>query len=223
MRNLQKSFILTICVLVFLTILGCSSDIFEIVKSPEIESMTLSAYEVDPGDSVRITLKVKNTDSVLHYNWSANGGDFIPPTDQAEVFWKAPREGGQYRITVKVSNEKKSTTKSQNVTVRSYTEPIVEILVPQNGDYLIQYSEIKIQVFAQHNNGINHLNFFIDDTLKTTVNGHIISSEYEFPYQCSESPGEKEMKIEAFANITGTVGRDSIQVVIEGIVMGKDN
>jgi hypothetical protein len=222
MTNLKKTFILTISIFAILTILGCSSDIFEIVKVPEIESMSFSAYEVDPGDSVRITLKVKDTDEILHYNWSASGGDFIPPTDQVEVIWKAPREGGQYRITVKVSNEKKSTTKSQNVTVRSYTEPVVEILVPQNGDYLIQHSEITIQVFAQHNNGISHLDFFIDDTLKKTINGHIVSSEYEFPYQCSESPGEKEIKIEAFANITGTVGRDSIQVVIEGIVLGKD-
>lgn len=223
MTNLKKTFILTVCILAFLAILGCSSDIFEIVRAPEIESMNFSAYEVDPSDSVQITLKVKDTDATLHYNWSASGGEFIPPTDQAVVLWKAPREGGQYRITVKVSNEKKSTTKSQNVTVRSYTEPVVEILVPQNGDYLIQYSEITIQVFAQHNNGIDHLIFFVDDTLKATINGHIVSSEYEFSHQCSESPGEKEIKVEAFANITGTVGRDSIQVIIEGIVIGKDN
>jgi hypothetical protein len=223
MRSRKRYIQELIVLIVLITVIGCSSDLFEINRAPEIVSMNFSAYEVDPGDTVQIILDIKDTDEVLHYSWSANGGSFIPPTDRSEVEWKAPLEGGQYRITVKVSNDKKSTTKHQNVTVRSYTKPLVEILAPQNGEYLVQYSDVVVQAFAQHNNGIHHLNFFIDDTLKQTINGHVISSEYEFVYPLSVSPGEKEMKIEAFANITEAVGRDSIQITIEGILLGKEN
>lgn len=219
----NKNFYTIIAVLVFIFTLACNSDLFKISKAPDIEAMDFSAYTVDPGDTVQITVRVSEDDDALHYEWSANGGDFVPPTDRAEVFWVAPLVGGQYRITVEVSNNEKSDKKTQTITVRSYTKPIVEILAPQNGDYLVQYSELMIQVFAQHQNGISHLDFFINDTLKSTINGQLISTDYSFTYELSDSPGSAEMKIKAFANITGIVGLDSIQVFIEGIVLGKNS
>jgi hypothetical protein len=223
MTDFYKYFYIMIIFLVFLSILACNTDLFNVPKAPNIEAMDVSAYTVDPGDTVQITIRVDDTDGVLHYEWSADGGEFIQPTDRAEVFWIAPLVGGQYRITVEVSNDEKSTKKTRTITVRSYTKPVVEILDPQNGDYLVQYSEIIIQVFAQHQNGINHLDFFINDTLKCIINGQLISTDYHFSYELSDFPGSVEMKIEAFANITETVGRDSIQVFIEGIVLGKNH
>lgn len=222
MKYYKLFFIISFINLIFLIeYIGCSPDIFQKSKAPVIVSLEMSAYEVDPGDTVLVTVHVQDSkDDVLHYEWSTNGGQFIQPLDRSEVRWKAPAVGGAFTITVKVSNEKKSSSQSETITVRSYLRPYVEILSPNNGEYHVQYTTLNVRVQAQHSNGIHFLSLYVNDTLQTVESGHS-SEQYDFTYQLSDSAGSTEIKVEAIANTTGTIGQDSVNIVIEGIVLGK--
>jgi hypothetical protein len=201
--------------------LACSTDLFKPAKPPVITRMEASAYEIDPGMTVQVSVSVDDDDApVLVYRWSADGGQFIPPVDQSAVAWKAPAAGGNFVITVEVSNEKKSAGRSITVTVRSFAKPGVEILSPKNGDYVVQHETLFVRAVAAHSNGINHVDLFIRDILKETRSGHS-SGQYDFAWPVSESAGPAEIKIEATANATGVTGRDSVRVTFEGIVLGK--
>lgn len=222
MKYYKLFFIISFFNLVFLMeYTGCSPDIFQRPKAPVIVSLEMSAYEVDPGDTVRVTVTVQDSkDDVLHYEWSTNGGQFIQPLDRPDVRWKAPAVGGSFTITVTVSNEKKSSSQSGTITVRSYLRPYVEILSPKNGEYYVQYTTLNVRVQAQHSNGIHSLSLYVSDTLRTVESGHP-GEQYDFMYQLSDSAGSTEIKVEAIANTTGTMGKDSVNIVIEGIVLGK--
>lgn len=201
--------------------LHCSTDLFEGPKPPTIVSLVMSAYEVDPGDTVQVTVTVEDDDDrTLRYEWSASGGLLIPPSDRAQVLWQAPAVGGEFSITVRVSNEEESASRSGTVTVRSFLKPYVEIQSPEDNDYFVQHSTIEIQIKARHNNGINQVRLYIDDTLRITQTGHS-SEQYNFSYVLIDPAGPAEIKVEAVANTTATVGQDSIDIFIEGIVIGK--
>jgi hypothetical protein len=205
--------------------LSCSSDLLNPKKTEDknvvIDSLELNAYEVDPGDT--LTAKVSVTGSqnqTLQYTWTADGGQFIPPIDRPQVQWKAPAVGGMYQIGVTVSNGEKSASRSLNVTVRSLTNPDVKISSPTNGEYFVQYSTLSVTARARHDNGIARVDLYVNRNLKATLNGRT-SEEYAFTCTLDEPSGPAVVKVEAVANVTQKVGRDSVKVWIEGIVLGK--
>jgi hypothetical protein len=209
--------------LVLAGVTGCGIDLFEEIKAPVIVNVEATSYEVNPGDTIRASVNVKNSDKdILKYEWTSNGGYFIPPYDQTFIYWKAPSEGGNYQIEVKVSNEEKSSTRSVTITVRSEQAPYVEILSPERGEYFAQYSTLDIQAIARHDNGIQQVKLYINDLFRDNKNGQS-SDKYNFSYRLTESDsaGVTEIKIEAVANTTGKVGIDSVEINIEGIVLGK--
>jgi hypothetical protein len=203
-----------------LLMLLCSAieNLVGIKKAPVIEQMVLSRYEIDPGDTLLASVTVQDeSGDVLHYEWSANGGQFIHPVDRPQVNWIAPAIGGVFTISIEVSNSEKSSTDSENVTVRSFVSPSIKILSPEKGAFLVQYDSLRVRGLAQHNNGINRVNLYVNDVLHAWTPGHQ-TNEYVFTTGLSIGAGPAEVKLEAIANVTFSIGRDSVMVTIEGVV-----
>jgi len=191
-------------------------------EAPEILSIQLDAYEVDPGDTVRISVTLKDMDDpTLDFQWTADGGQFLPPANQAEVYWKAPAVGGGYEIGLVVSNNKKqSEPRSLTVTVRSYAAPYVEITAPADGDVFLQYEALEVSAVANHQNGIESVLLYVNDILQTRQNGGD-SENYQLSCELNGPEGLNEIRVEAVARITEITGSDAVQVRVEGIVLGK--
>jgi hypothetical protein len=199
---------------------GCNSDLFKPAKAPEISALNLDYYEVNPADTVTATVTVKDDDQNLTFEWTTDNGQFIPPTDGSVIKWKAPATGGTYHITVKVSNDKKSSSKSQSVTVRSQIDPSVEIVSPAEGSYWVQHSALSVSARASHENGIGRVDLYLNGKLKATSNGRA-DGNYAFTCPLDEPSGSAVVKVAATANVTGRVGADSVHVNVEGVVLGK--
>jgi hypothetical protein len=193
-----------------------------IQEPPKILSVECSAYTVDPGDTVDVSATLTNaSDPGLDYQWTAEGGNFLPPVNQPQVQWKAPAVGGVYRITLTVANnDKVSDPFSQSITVRSFAAPYVEIITPADNSVFLQYSQIELAVQANHQNGIESVSLYLDETFISRVNG-TASEEYRFTFQINEPAGIHILRIEAVASTTGVIGADEVAVRVEGVVLGK--
>jgi hypothetical protein len=206
-------------VLVFL--LACSPDIFKPSREPDIKSLSLDRYETDPGETV--TAAVSASDSkgqTLRYEWSVSAGQLIPPLDGSSVKWKVPAVGGVYKITVKVSNDDKSASRTASATVRSPVNPDVKILSPAEGSHWVQHSTLAVSGRARHDNGIARVDLFLNGSRKATLNGHA-NELYDFTCELEEPAGRASVRVEAVANVTGRAACDSMTIVIDGIVPGK--
>lgn len=200
----------------------CAKNIIDPPKEPVIEEMTLSPDSpVNPGDTVTVTVTATNPEEgALDYSWSKTGGTLLQPVDSAVVKWIMPVQGGTYKITVTVTNQKdKSASKSLEVEVLSQSKPYVNITYPDNGEYFVQYEQIEIQVIAYHQNGLSEVKLFVNDSLKNNVSGHPLEN-YSFNYVLSDYTGDTEIKVQAVST-NGMVGEDSILIKVEGIVPGK--
>lgn len=191
-------------------------------EPPEILSVEFDAYTVDPGDTVQISVTLKETrNPVTAYDWTADGGSFIPPADQATVRWKAPAVGGEYQIRLIVSNSRKQSDPwTGTIIVRSFAAPYVEIISPQSGEMFRQYDEVDVTAIANHQNGIESVRLFLNDTLTATCNG-ADTETYEFPCELTGPAGDNAIRVEAVAKVTQMVGSDQTEVRVEGIVLGK--
>jgi hypothetical protein len=206
---------------VFAALLSCSTDLFNPEKPPQISSLTLDRYEVDAGDTVTAVVTVRNAkDKALAYGWAATGGLLLLPSDQAAVRWKAPTTGGSYRITVTVTEEEKSASRSTDVTVRSLVLPDVMILSPQAGAYVVQHDSLEVRVRARHDNGIDRVRLYINGGLKKTADGGS-GETYTFLCPVDAPAGEATVRVEAVARVSLLTKSDSIRVFIEGVVPGK--
>jgi hypothetical protein len=189
-------------------------------KEPVIDRFLLSRYVVDPGDTLTITVLLQEGTEPLTYSWQAEEGQYIQPTDAATVTWQAPARGGTVKLTAKVSNDMGSDKHAQDVTVRSYVNPMVALRAPRDGIYFTQFQQINVEASASHENGIEALHLFVNDTLRSTLAGQT-SSGYVFEQVLLGQSGLCKLKVEAEARTTGVVGKDSVTVHVEGIVIGK--
>lgn len=206
-------------VLVFL--LACSADIFKPSKVPDIKSLALDKYETDPGETVTATVSASDSKGqTLRYAWSVSAGQLIQPLDGSKVKWKVPAVGGVYQITVKVSNDDKSSSRSASVTVRSPVGPDVKILTPAEGSHWVQHSTLAVSGRARHDNGIARVDLFLNGKRKATLNGHA-NELYDFTCELEEPAGRALVRVEAVANVTGRADGDSVTIVIDGVVPGK--
>ncbi|NQT27081.1 hypothetical protein HQ585_17130 [candidate division KSB1 bacterium] len=203
--------------------MNCSSDILKIARAPVIGSLDATSYEVDPGDTVTVTVTVQEANGeVLRYEWNASRGELLPPVNQSTVQWVAPQEGGIVRITVWVSNEDKSSTQSIQVNVRSYTNPYIVINAPQPDTYFVLNDEVEIEATASHNNGIEWVYLYVDDAYIMQLNRKVgLDNVYSCTYRFQNMTGEIELKVSTRARTTGTFGMDSLSVFVEGIIPGK--
>ncbi len=202
-------------------VLSCSTDLFNPEKPPQITGLTLDRYEVDPGDTVTAAVTVRDAkDKALAYGWTATAGLFLLPSDQSTVRWKAPSTGGPHRITVTVTGEEKSASRSTDVTVRSLVLPDVLILSPQAGSYAVQHDSMEVRVRARHDNGIDRVRLFVNSSLKKTADGGA-GEVYTFVCPVDEPAGEASVRVEAVARVSLLTKSDSVSIYIEGVVPGK--
>lgn len=201
----------------------CGLDKLLLDEAPVLGNLTLSAYTVDPGDTIQAVIEVESANGdELSYDWSVTRGSIIPPENTKTVMWKVPLTGGQYHIYVKVENEhEKSSSTQQNITVRSFELPQVEIVTPTNGEYFAQYATVPVEVNASHQNGISNVRLFVNDVLESTVEGNLNSTKYRFMINLDQPVGNVEIKAIASGTLAIESGSDSIFVVTEGVVLGK--
>jgi hypothetical protein len=201
--------------------LACSADIFKPSKEPVIKSLSLDLYETDPGETVTATVSASDSKGQeLRYEWSVSAGQLLPPLDGTKVKWKVPAVGGVYQITVKVSNDAKSASRSASATVRSPAGPEVKILSPTDGSHRVQHSTLAVSARARHDNGIARVDLFLNRTRKATLNGHA-GDVYDFTCGLDEPAGRASVRVEAVANVTGRAASDSVNIFIDGVVPGK--
>lgn len=205
---------------------GCDSDLFRSKEAPVIESIRTAndIYKVNPGDTVTvIVVAVNPEEGPLSYAWTANGGELILPHDREQVTWVAPGAGGGfYTIEVTVSNTAdKSAAASVTIEVISQATPPVQILSPTEGAFVIQFSEITISASAYHDNGLQRVSLFVNDSLEQTLppySGNI----YNFQYVLNLPGGDNTFRVEAVANNTGITGSDEVTVSVE-VILPKGN
>ncbi len=72
---------------------------------PVIDTVTATALQVEPGESVTLVTTAHDDDSedTLSYTWAANQGTFHSPKS-AKTIWTAPTIDGSYSITLTVSD-----------------------------------------------------------------------------------------------------------------------
>ena len=74
-------------------------------NQPPAVSVSCYPCEVSPGGEARMTATASDPDGdALTYAWSADGGRFDGPSDEAEARWTAPRARGRVTISVAVSD-----------------------------------------------------------------------------------------------------------------------
>ncbi|MBN2364722.1 MAG: hypothetical protein EH225_01050 [Calditrichaeota bacterium] len=189
--------------------------------APVITEMKVYPDRVNPFDTVYAEVEATNPEEgLLSYQWSVSpsAGSFADPVDGSEIRWIAPTTGGDYSIKIIVYNDYKSTEQKKIVTVIESAAPLVRILSPQDGEYLVQWSPTEISLRAIHNNGINRLFFYINDVFQAQQSGGS-SGEYVFNFTPDSSLlGKTEIKIEAIANFVTATGADSIMVNIEAVL-----
>lgn len=211
---------------VLMAVLSCSSDLFNPSKKSEeknvvINSLEFDAYEVNPGDTVTAIVSVNDAQSqTLQYEWAADGGSFIPPLNKPQVLWKAPIVGGTYRISVTVSNGEKSASHSEKLTVKSLVNPSVKIVSPANGGYFVKYDTLTVNARASHDNGIEQVDLYINRNHKTVLSPTSLKDGYACAWRLDEPSGPALVTVEA-VSVTNIVGKDSVTIFIEGIVLGK--
>ena len=222
--KLKIKIILFLIITIVLFACDAAEGLFTDRKAPNVNPIQSEiGFEVDPGDTLRLTVNATNPeDGELGYEWSAdnNAGTIIGSVNETTFLWKAPLSGGTYRISVKVSNDYKSTTNYVDVIVRSKLNPYVNISAPSGGTYLIQFTPIIMEFEAVHNNGIALIYIYINDQKIDSLVG-LTQTDYSYNWNVSASSGDKEIKVVAISKITDKVGSDSINVTIEGIIPGK--
>jgi len=207
-------------------------ELFKKKQAPQVGSIESDAedFTVAPGDTVNFWVVANNPlEGELSYEWSVkdrNGnpaGIIIGSSHADNLKWISPIVGGKYDVQVKVSNADETITKTESITVLTLIEPIVDIVSPQQGNYIVQYQNLTVRTEIIHPLGIYQAKLIVNDTLLVEVISGNNSESYAFHWKVAAGAGIAEIKIVAEANITGAVGRDSINVTVEGVLPGKNN
>jgi hypothetical protein len=166
----------------------------------------------------------------LSYTWSKTGGNWVNGIfDDDTVKWIAPLSGGNYTLTVVVSNGLSSAQTSRQVNVVSSSAPIVHITEPVNNALSYLGDPIKVKAEAAHENGISLVRLYaitpndIDSLIQTK--GTSIDGKYTFDKlnAYKDLVGYSTLKVEAEAqNQLKTKGSDQISIQVLGIHVGKN-
>ena len=194
-------------------------------------NIVLSATSVLALDTVTASISATNPrPGPLSYTWSKTGGHWVNGIfDDDTVKWIAPLSGGNYTLTVVVSNGLSSAQTSRQVNVVSSTAPIVHITDPSNNSYFYLGDDINVNAEAYHENGISLVRLIAvtptgSDSLIQTL-GSRVDGKYHFVglKAYKDLVGDATLKVEAIAaNQLQTKGSDQITVKILGIHIGKD-
>ncbi len=220
---MNKLAIFSIFVL-FMVFLACDAKLFETEEDPPVVSAvftTLSNAQILARDSAEFWVDASNPgEGSLNYDWNISAGDFLSAPDEDKIKWRAPFQGGIVTIEVDVSNNDKSVTKKKDITVISLNIPVVNIIYPKENAYLVQYETIEMEAEAFHDNGISHVEFFVNDSSLGILDGNT-SNTYIISWLNEAPAGSAEIKVTAVARSAATMGSDNVIVNIEGVIPGK--
>ena len=222
----MKNNILSFIILIAFFFTACDENLFKTkdeVDPPQVGEVQtlLSDNSLYAGDTTKFWIIPTNPDTgPFSFQWSATKGEFISTTDEDTCIWRAPFKGGDLTISVKVSNSEKSVTKTKQIIIKSLANPVVSILSPGQGIYLVQFESTEIKAEAFHDNGIFSVEFFVNDNLINTIGGNE-SNVYMINWSNTAPAGLTKIKVRAKAQITGTTSMDSVSVITEGVVPGK--
>jgi hypothetical protein len=222
---MKKNIILGILPGILLMSFACDTDLFKTKDegqdpvAGEIQA-DVANFETTVGDTVSFWISASDPDGgTLHYLWEKTGGEFISTPDGETVLWRTVK-GGDYTLYVTISNKNKSVLRSKIIRVKSFDKPVVRILSPRAGAYLIQYKTYTILTEAYHDNGISRVTIYINDTFAGICTPKQ-PSLFQLNWKASEESGQIEIRAEAEAQSTAAVDEDSLYVSIEGVIPGK--
>jgi hypothetical protein len=205
---------------------SCDPKLFETEEDPLGPTVSeiftsISNLQILVGDSAKFWVEASNPgEGSLHYDWDISSGEFLSSPDQDTIKWRAPFNGGRETIEVRVSNNDKTTVKTKDIDVISLGIPVVNIIFPKDDAYLVQYETIEMEAEAFHDNGISHVEFFVNDSSLGIIDGNT-SNNYTVSWLNKTPAGDAEIKVTAVARSAGTVGSDKVFVNIEGVIPGK--
>ncbi|MCK4755238.1 MAG: hypothetical protein KAS58_08390, partial [Calditrichia bacterium] len=211
---------------IFMVFLACDAKLFETEDdppAPEVSEIftSLSNSRILAGDSTEFWVEASNPgEGSLHYDWNKSAGEFLSSPDQDTIKWRAPFQGGSETIEVRVSNNDKTVIKNKPIEVVSLNIPVVNIIYPKENAYLVQYETIEMEAEAFHDNGISHVEFFVNDSSLGILDGNT-SNTYTLSWLNEAPAGSAEIKVTAVARSAATEGSDRITVNIEGVIPGK--
>jgi hypothetical protein len=215
-------------VLVFSNIACNPEDLLKEPKAPVVSDIHASVadFTINPGESIHLWVDASDPDGgSLIYHWTTELDGAIVGTALSDTLrWKAAQVGGgNYWVRCEVSNDEKTTTRTGEVIVRSGSNPFLKLISPEQGDYLVQFTEYEIIAECGHENGISMIGFWVNDTLKHATAGRLDDRVDTFSYvwPADAGAGTVEIKVIATARVTGAQAADSINISLEGIVPGK--
>lgn len=192
---------------------GCEDLITE---NPEITNIYASRNNIAINDTTKISVYATDKkDKNLSYFWSKEDGFFVSETDESEVVWQAPSQGGNYEITATVKNDSdKKARKTITITVISNDTPQINFLKPQNEEFISSALETyEIKTKASHPNGIANIEIFVNGQKITTCFGENCS----FNWNVKGLNGAFELEAKAKSNSAeAPVGIRKITVSVEG-------
>jgi len=219
--------VISLQILVFFALyFGCDAKLFETEEDPlgpEVSEIftSLSNLRILAGDSAKFWVEASNPgEGNLRYDWNVSAGNFLSAPDQDSIKWRAPFQGGDVTIEVRVSNNDKTVNKNKPINVVSLDIPVVNIIYPKENAYLVQYETIEMEAEAFHDNGISHVVFVVNDDSLGILDGNA-SNTYTVSWLNDAPAGTAEIKVTAVARSAETVGSDKVTVNIEGVIPGK--
>jgi len=225
---MKKTFYFLI-ILILICSVSCDPNLFkdEEKKAPDVSEIFTSGnsnFTVIPGETVKFWVTATDPEGgTLSYSWGVNGGTMQSGTQSDTLVWRAPSVGGAtYKLEVDVTNEFKTTSREEDLTVLAFSAPTVEIISPAENAFVVQYVPIVVSAEVIPNVQISEVQFFINDSLLDSKLAQIQDSTfYRFNWNVNTPAVQTEIKIKAI-RVTNVSGTDSILVKVEGIVPGKN-
>lgn len=208
-------FVLMVLLFVFI---GCEEieGLLNTNKPPVIDRMFALNDNLSPTDTTSIVVEAHDPEEEsLSYKWSTEDG-LLSSTSGQRVVWTAPATGGNFRVTVKVTDISKGKSEaSVTLSVLASENPTVKIIQPENRSHIPGLGSINIEAIAGHPNGIREVVFFVDQAMLGRDN----TAPYVMPWQIEGKSGESIIVVQAFraGPNGGEPGVDSVKVSIEGV------
>ncbi len=213
-----KCFKLATLNLLLFTLSGCDEigELIDSNKDPVIDRLYALSDNLSPTDTTTILVEAHDPDDDgLSFKWSTEDG-WLSSSSGQKVLWTAPGVGGNFQITVKVTDENNGKSDaSLTLTVLAIQKPTVKIVQPEFGSHIPGLGTINIEAIAGHPNGVKEVLFFVDDILLGRDN----TSPYIMPWHIEGKSGESNILVQAFGAgaIPGEPGVDSVIVSVEGV------
>jgi hypothetical protein len=210
-----RSFFLLIFVIGGLT--GCEElgKLVQPNEPPIIDRIWVLRTQLAPFDTTTVRVSARDPEGeALAYSWRAEGGT-LSSTTGSTVVWQAPNIARNYKITVKVRDERgKETEGAVTLSVLAAERPTVQIIQPANDAFIPGLGVFLIEAVASHPNGIQQVEFRVGNVSLGADN----SLPYQMPWRVEGLSGPATIIATAFrAGASGEPGVDSVRVSIEGV------